>query len=320
VKVGAIRSVTVGVSDIGSALRLFRDVMGLQVESDELADLQEAWRLPPGTRVRLVELSCSGYEFGRLRLAEYEPRATAIVRDEFGGPDSPADIGPKAIDFYVKRDVPMADALRAVAEAGAIPRTRPIRYEVGQLVSEEAVVSGPDEIPMLLMRPIDHPSTSLRVGGPVCRYSEIPTVSVIVDDLERSTAFYEQVLGYERGTDARIRDDLQAVVAELTGVPAETGIHLRLVRDGAEVSGKVLLIRFQGARQKRLVGRMRPGHLGISLYSCQVDGLDELRERLADFGAPILAGPLEVRAGGSARRVLLAEAPDEVVFEFFEAV
>ena len=318
--VSAIRSVTVGVSNIDAALRLFRDTMGLQVEYDDRdLDLTEAWMLPLGTRTRVVELSCGGYEYGRLRLAEFRPSRGVRVRDEFGGgPDAASDIGPKAIDFYVRPQVDMARTLDELSAAGAVAQTRPITYEVGRLISEEAVVAGPDGVAMLIMRAVRHPPTSLRQGGPTCTFSEIPTISIIVANLDESTAFYENVLGYARGTDAAIKAELQQAVAELTGVPNTTEIYLRLVRNPAKASGKILLIRFQGPTQRRLVGRMRPGNLGISLYSCEVEGLDALKRAIELAGLRVLSGPAPSRLGGEKARVMLAEGPDEVLFEFFE--
>jgi catechol 2,3-dioxygenase-like lactoylglutathione lyase family enzyme len=311
--------VTVGVSNIDSSLELFRDAMGLHMELDERdLELAEAWSLPAGTRVRMVELSCSGYEYGRLRLVEYRPFRGARVRDEFTGPDSPADVGPKAIDFYVRPEVSMERTLGDLRAAGAIPQTRPITYQVGTLISEEAVVAGPDGVPMLLMRAVRHPASSLRSDGPTCSFSEIPTISIIVGDLNASTAFYEDILGYTRGTDAPIKADLQEAVAELTGVPSTTEIYLRLVRNPSQSSGKVLLIRFGGVAQSTLRGRMRPGNLGISLYSCEVDGLESLKRTVGDEGWTVLAGPVELTIGGEKRRVMLVAGPDEVVFEFFE--
>jgi catechol 2,3-dioxygenase-like lactoylglutathione lyase family enzyme len=317
--VSAIRSVTVGVSRIDTALELFRDAMGLQVEFDDPnVDMTHAWALPPGTRVRLVELSCAGYEYGRLRLAEYRPFRGLRVRDEFGGPDSAADVGPKAIDFYVRPRVSLERTLNDLRRAGAVPQTRPVTYEVGSLVSEEAVVAGPDGLPMLLMRAVRHPASSLRADGPVCAFSEIPTVSIIAGDLDESTSFYETVLGYSRGTDAPIKPELQQAVAELTGVPGTAGIYLRLVRNPSQASGKVLLIRFKGVAQSRLRGRMRPGNLGISLYTCQVDGLDAMRRSLEKQGLNIYSRPAITTTAGERRRVMLVPGPDEVLFEFFE--
>ena len=145
-------SVTVGVSSIGESLRLFRDVMGLQVDSDAEASraLLDAWGLPAHVTARLVELSCRGYPAGHLRLVQYSPAATEAVRLDHGAGtvDASTDIGPKAIDFYVPP--PMRAAVEAITGAGYAFRSEPIRYEVGDIESEECLFSGPGGVPALL--------------------------------------------------------------------------------------------------------------------------------------------------------------------------
>ena len=75
--VSAIRTITVGVSDLKEGRRLFGGVMGLKEEYQWVAarDLLDAWGLPQGTMARMVEYSCQGYPMGRLRLAEFSPPA-----------------------------------------------------------------------------------------------------------------------------------------------------------------------------------------------------------------------------------------------------
>ena len=156
-------SVTVGVSSIGESLRLFRDVMGLQVDSDAETSraLQDAWGLPAHVTARLVELSCRGYPAGHLRLVQYSPAATEAVRLDHGkgAVDASTDIGPKAIDFYVPP--PMSAAVEAITGAGYAFRSEPIRYEVGDIESEECLFSGPDGVPAL-ERACDAGATLLR--------------------------------------------------------------------------------------------------------------------------------------------------------------
>ena len=82
--ISGIECVTLGVRDIAASLRLFRDVCGLRVESDTRASvsLLSVWGLAPYADVRLVELSCDGYAFGRVRLARFpDPLDRATRRD-----------------------------------------------------------------------------------------------------------------------------------------------------------------------------------------------------------------------------------------------
>ncbi|GIW07591.1 MAG: hypothetical protein KatS3mg060_2396 [Dehalococcoidia bacterium] len=315
---GAMRSVTVGVRDIDEALRLFRDVIGLRVEHDVVAgaDLALAWGLAAGTTVRLVELSCGGYPTGRLTLAHYDPPATEAVRlDATGGPDSPTDIGPKAIDFYVHK--PIAEAVAEIEAAGYPPRSRPIRHQIGDVESEEVVLTGPDGVPFLIMIGHRHPASGMRTTGPTCgSYSEVATTSVVAGDLTASRRFYGEGLGLVAGTDAEVPDDLRDFVDDLTGVPHGTRIHFLVYQEEGEPSGKYLLVHFFEASRRRLTGRMRPGHLGVSLFSHDVGDLEAALRQLSAAGGAIVAGPSDVDLGSMGqRRIALVRGPNEELFE-----
>ena len=305
-------SVTVGVSSIDESLRLFRDVMGLQVESDAEASrtLLDAWGLPAKVSARLVELSCRGYPAGHLRLVQYTPAATEAVRLDHGAGavDSSTDIGPKAIDFYVPP--PMSAAVEAITGAGYIFRSEPIRYEVGDVESEECLFSGPDGVPSLLMIGHRHPPESMRALPRDVRFSEIATTSVVCSDPNAARRLYCDALGMEAGTDAWVPDKNLGLARRLTGVKTATGMHFLLVAAPGEPSGKLLFVHFKGVPGKRLTGRMRPGKLGVNLFSYTASDLDATLEKACKSGATLLRGPCEV---GDQRVALLLGANEELL-------
>ena len=188
-----MQSITVGVSDLPAALRLFHDVMGLKVESRGPVSASRAalWQLPAGTRGEMVELSCQGYPIGRMRLVALDPMPREVVRldTQIGGPDSPLDIGPKAIDFYVRS--PAEDSWRELVAAGCIARSKPVRHIIAGNEQEECVLFGPDGVPLLIMVGHNHPPSQMRPGTPHGKYSEVPTISVVAADLKYTRAFYE---------------------------------------------------------------------------------------------------------------------------------
>ncbi|MXZ27680.1 MAG: VOC family protein [Gammaproteobacteria bacterium] len=305
-------SVTVGVSDMDESLGLFRDVMGLQVESDGEAPraLLDAWGLPEHATARLVELSCRGYPVGHLRLAQYSPAPSEAVRLDHGpgAMDSSTDIGPKAIDFYVPP--PMTAAVDAITGAGYAFRSEPIYYEVGDLVTEECLFSGPDGVPALLMLGHRHPPESMRELPSGVPFSEIATTSVICSDPEAARHLYCDALGLEPGTDAWVPEENLDLARRLTGVRSCTGIHFLLVCAPGEPSGKLLFVHFAGVPIKRLAGRMRPGKLGVNLFSYTASDLDATLEKACEAGGTLLRGPAQV---GETRVALLLGANEELL-------
>lgn len=310
----------IGVSDMDAALTLFRDRMEFRVEGDHEVSpsLKAAWKLPADTQARMVDLSCKGYPVGRLRLVACTPTPTQKVRIHSGPAphDGAADIGCKAIDFYVADPIrPIYDMIR---EAGYETRSEPVLHELGDLVSEEFIFWGPDGVPLLLMVGHVHPEDHLRPGSPDGPFSEVATVSVVGESLEKTRAFYEETLGLECVVESETPKAFVDKVNELTGTPKGTEIRWLVYAGKGEASGKILVIHFLGASTRRLKGRMRPGHLGFCLLTHETDDLDALHARIAERGYEVVTEPCEVELAGETKRVMLAIGPNEEMFEFFE--
>lgn len=321
-EVSAIQMCTVGVGNLDLALGLFRDIMKLRVEREGLvsAEQMSAWHLSRDISARYVELSCGGYPVGRLRLIQYSPQPRTYVRRDDNGSagDSGVDVGPKALDFYVAD--PIGQRVQEIEEAGYVFRSSPVRHTIGNTESEECIFSGPDGVPVLIMVGHRHSKAELRDGCLEGPYSEIATISIVSDSLERSRAFYEEVLGLTPIVDAETDVEYQSAVNALTGVLPNTRIHFCLYAKRGEPSGKVLIVHFHDRKGVRLTDRMRPGNLGFSLMTHTTDSLEELRSRLIRGGYQIVTEPMEIMDGAGARRLMLAKGPNEELFEFVEAV
>ena len=316
--IGAMHSALLGVGNIDKALHLFRDVIELQVERDWTApgDLVAAWMLDPDTQVRLVELSCKGYPVGRLRLAYCTPAPRQLVRLDHGphAVDSPQDVGPKAIDFYVAD--PIETTFDALKDAGYEPRSQPVKHRIGDTISEEVLFTGPDGLPILLMVGHRHASTSMRLKTPDGPFSEVATISIVAGDVAETRRFYGEMLGMHAILDAETPDEYRELVNDLTGTPKGTRIHFLMYTGDNEPSGKILLVHFFDATGKRLVGRMRPGHLGFSLLSHETDEMDALHGRLDEN--VVVTPPTSIVDPEGDYRVMLVRGPNEEMFEFFE--
>jgi catechol 2,3-dioxygenase-like lactoylglutathione lyase family enzyme len=321
-QVSALEFATLSVSQLDGALRLFRDLMGWQVDTEYSADaaLLDFWRSAapseaPATlrAARVVELSARGYPLGRLRLLQVESaRAQYVRRDADGEADAATDVGPKALDFYVRP--PIARVVEKLAAAGYAARSAPVYHRIGKTVSEEVLVSGPDGVPLLFMIGHAHAPTSLRAGSPEGEFSEIPTVSIIVGDLERSREFYLEVLGLVAVNDAETPPEYRDLVDDLTGVPRGTRVHFLNCAAHGEPSGKILLLHFFERTGKRLTARMRPGNLGFSMLTHRVQNLDSLQRSMHAHGFAPLTAPVSV---GRDRRMLVS-GPNEELFEFVQ--
>lgn len=312
-----MQSITVGVSDLAGALRLFHEVMGLRIETRGPVSAARAaqWSLPAGTTGEMVELSCQGYPIGRMRLVALAPvpRETVRLDTQIGGPDSPLDVGPKAIDFYVRS--PAEDAWKELVAAGCIARSKPVRHTIGGVESEECVLFGPDGVPLLIMVGHRHPASQMRPGTPHGKYSEVPTISIVAGDLAATRRFYSDALGLSAATDAETAPEFRDRVNDLVGIPHGSRVHFLTYQSGEEPSGKLLLVYFGGQSQRRLAGRMHPSRLGVGLYTHATRDLATLAQRLQAVDAPIVAAPSMVDGVAT----MLVRGPNEELFEFVES-
>ncbi len=320
--ISGIECVTLGIRDLEAALKLFKDVCGFTIESDTRASvsLLSVWGLPPYEDVRLVELSCDGYAFGRIRLAVFPERLGDVTRRDHGdgARDRPTDVGPKALDLYVA--APLDAAIRVLGAAGCGLRAGPIRFTVRHSETEEAMLTGPADTPLLLMVGHRHPKRAQRAVPDRGRTGEVATVSVVVADLEATRRFYVAGLGLRADDiDDELKDDERVRACRLFGVAEDTRVSMILFRDPAQPSGKVLAIHFHERTTGELATPMRPGNVGVSLFSTRCANLEELRERLQAAGLAAHLPILHVALGdGMPARVMLTRGPNGELFEFIE--
>lgn len=310
----ALQFVTLGVPSLDEAQALYVDTMGYVPETEYRVgtELEQAWLLPSGSRARVIEISCRGYAAGRIRLLQSPLSEPAFVRRDHGtnAPDTPLDIGPKAIDFYVAD--PIQNALATLRSAGLATRSDPVRYEIDGMESEEVLLTGPGEVPLLLMVGHTHTSDSMRPISRSGPFSEVATVSVVCGDPKQSRQFYEGVLGLESRIQAYVEEQHQDLVCRLTGAPSGTRMYFQLYGAAGEPSGKVLLVHFENTGAKRLTQRMRPGNLGFSMMSFAADDLAGVVSRARAMGLDILSGPAATAAD---RQTLLIRGPNEECVE-----
>jgi len=320
--ISGIESVTLGVRELAAALRLFRDVCGFRVESDTRASvsLLSVWGIAPYADVRLVELSCDGYAFGRVRLAEVTEGDARVTRRDHGADcaDAPTDVGPKALDLYVAP--PIETAIDVLRGAGCPLRAGPVRFVVRDSDTEEALLSGPGDAPLLLMVGHRHPQRAQRAVPAAGRTSEVATVSVVIANPETTRRFYVDGLGLRADDiDDELSGGERARVCRLFGVPEDSRVSLMLFRDPAQPSGKILGVHFHERTTRELSNPMRPGNVGIALFSTRCAHLEALRERLQGAG---LAGHLPILhvalGDGMPARVMLTRGPNGELFEFIE--
>lgn len=147
--------------------------------------------------------------------------------------------------------------------------------------------------------------------------SPIHHVALTVADLDRSVAFYRDVLGFRKTLDMPLRG---ASSERLLGLPAGTTARSVIMQQGKAITGEVELIEFTPPND-RLTGPKRPGDPGVFLLSFEVTGekLEEVYQRLRKTGVRFYSEPqpLHLKGYGEIQAVVLPD-PDGVLIELIQ--
>jgi catechol 2,3-dioxygenase-like lactoylglutathione lyase family enzyme len=145
--------------------------------------------------------------------------------------------------------------------------------------------------------------------------SEIHHVALAVRDLERSLAFYTEVLGFRKSLDMRADDPVQN--ARLMQTPPGTRARSAMLRKARSSVGQIELMQFDPPVAP-VTAPPVPGTPGVLLLSFEVTG-EELRDvhrRLVERGVPCHGEPERIDIAGYGEiESLIFRDPDGVMLE-----
>jgi len=135
---------------------------------------------------------------------------------------------------------------------------------------------------------------------------------ITVSNLERSLAFWRDVLGFEFSHSAHQTGERPE---QITGVK---GAELKLAVLKTPSGHKIELLQYFAPADRRHVD-LRPCDVGHVHVALTVDDLDAVLKRIAEFGWQAAGEPQTLTAGPNAgKRVIYVRDPDGTTIEFME--
>jgi glyoxylase I family protein len=136
---------------------------------------------------------------------------------------------------------------------------------------------------------------------------------ITVSNLERSLAFWRDVLGFELSHRTHQAGEL---ASEITGVP-DAEISLAIVK--APAGHKIELLEYHGPADRKQHVDFRPCDVGSVHVALTVDNLDAVLSKIAASGWKAAGKPQTLTSGPNAgKRVIYVRDPDGTTIEFMQ--
>jgi len=136
---------------------------------------------------------------------------------------------------------------------------------------------------------------------------------ITVSNLERSLAFWQNVIGFEFSHRAHQKGEM---AEQITGVK---GAELQLAVFKAPGGHKIELLQYLAPADRSEASALRPCDVGHVHVALRVEKLDELLEKISASGWKLAGEPQTLTAGPNAgKRVIYVRDPDGTTIEFME--
>ena len=278
----------IGTAEPGRHIDLFRDVLGMEVVSEQILSGTEAGLLwGVDVRSARVTVLTTPPSYAGVALVEFDPVSEVVIREGMQGID---------IDALKVIDVVTSDAEAGFARfesAGFVVSDVRSSYEIEDGSVTETHAYGPEG---MLIGILDfHTIEAARFVEITDRlFSEAMSVSVPVDDLEPVVEWYGRVLGFDvvhrYGFDAESFKDLVGTDSAAWNVRGTN-----IGRSTQEFYFGVIDYGTGDTRRRSLGDRARPPNRGIAGALCTVDDLDAVITAAAPH--EMVTEPVEVALG-----------------------
>ncbi|MCS6800475.1 MAG: hypothetical protein RMM58_07440 [Chloroflexota bacterium] len=278
-----VQHIVVGARDFESALRLYRDHLGLGVRHGpapvSAAELT-LWGLQPEHfAATAVTLGAPDQQYGLLRLVSFGERTGEPVRKDA----RPYDYSPKNLDIQT---VDIDRAYTTLSALGYPFRSEPVTYPHDGHLIKEVQMRGPDEVNIVLLETEAGRAFSFSPQG----FAGVTQWVLTVGDLSRAVALFSEGLGIPVAMHNRLAGP---EIERMIGLPPGASLNIAILA-GDTLFGRIELVHYEGVDSRDLTPRARPPAAGMLQVGFAVDDLEASAAKLAAFGVRPLSAPRDV--------------------------
>lgn len=299
-------SVTVGVADMETALELWVNHFGLEVEQRRMGpdpDLAALWNLQPDDIQAQVLLRTPDQIMGKLHLVQFSRPQAPVRRGA-----EVFDLVPKNLDVYVE-DLPKRFEM---LKASGYQFRNDIYSEItapSGTTFREIHLLGHDDVNIVLLEVVGD-SHEYSARG----FSGIGPLIIIVADAPREKRFYREGFGMEKLSDNILEGP---EIERMVGLPPGAALDVSIWGAASQPLGKMEVIDYRGVESTNLYPKARAPALGILHITYQTDQLKTLEQKLMTLDYPAnIRDPLQTLIGSG--QVLTTYSPAGLRIDVFD--
>ncbi len=279
-----LHAIVLSVSNLDESLNFFCSVIGYRsVAKDHWSgkSFEDLWRLPRGQSANVALLEVNGLPHGRLLLIEFASKERRVIRER----NMASFIGHNNINLYVDN---IHEAVKKLKQKGFHFWGDPVAQKMGGGIGDpiEVVFDGPDNLPINLVElPKDGGATVTgksrlaleSLGLSETGYSPVATTSQYTLSLEKTVAFYKDVLGYEIKIDSVMGN---TETNTLLGWPADGKVRINFLDQG-HLYGKIGIAEPQNFSVPDITPNAHAPNIGYLAQVFIVDSLEQAQHGLS---------------------------------------
>jgi len=312
-KLRAIREVLYSTGDLAKMSALFEEYGGWnRVETGPISsNMLRFWEVPADAEAESLLLQSYQHPTGQLRLVQFKNVEQQYIRSS----QQPWDTG-GIMDINLRvHEVPAT--FSQLREQGWHGLSDPLLQTMGPFKLYDILMRGPDDIIIAFTHRLQPP---MQLDAPIALPSHIYNSSLVVKDLNKALAFYQEKLGCHLLNSYQVKKD--SPQENMFGLPfnladqVETNAHI-LSFDG-ERDTVFQIIAFDGVFGKDFSMVSRPPNRGWLLYRVEVEGIEAYYDHLQLTGVE-MHRPLQsiYLSPYGQRKIFAVLSPNGVWWEFF---
>ena len=301
------------VTDINARRDFFMQHAGWEVRSTDAVspELKALWQLPDNAQLQQVLLANKGEDRGYVRLIQIDGVSQQPIRANTQSWDVGGifDVNVRVKDLQQKH--------QQLQQAGWRGNSDPVSFTFGPFEVTEWITTGFNGITFAM---IERLKPELEGWPNLTKMSRVFNSTQIVENIETSLAFYQDVLGFQvylehKGASDEAGPNVLGLPFNLT-TDIERSVYI--LHPQKKNEGSIELLQFHGAQGKNVSALASPPNLGIVTLRFPVDNLMNLRAHLIKHNVDIISQSRMILPPYGDVELLAIRTPDNTWLEFYQ--